>query len=99
MARPVSITYHSAAPCLLTESQSAEHIDIKEAAQRGLRVGYTPDVLTDAGELGYQVDDSCTKCLSVLVADLSVMLALMAGRNGGIGVDLVQKGQVSCPNC
>lgn len=26
------------------------------------------------------------------------MLALMAGRNGGIGVDLVQKGQVSYSN-
>ncbi|KAG2068870.1 hypothetical protein BDR04DRAFT_1023344 [Suillus decipiens] len=58
-----------------TMSVGYEHIDLKEAAQRGLKVGYTPDVLTDA------------------VADLSVMLALMAGRNGGIGVDLVQRGQ------
>ncbi|KAG1769376.1 hypothetical protein EDD22DRAFT_948980 [Suillus occidentalis] len=53
-----------------TMSVGYEHIDLKEAAQRGLKVGYTPDVLTDA------------------VADLSVMLALMAGRNGGTGVDL-----------
>ncbi|KAG1815179.1 uncharacterized protein BJ212DRAFT_1507679 [Suillus subaureus] len=58
-----------------TMSVGYEHIDLKEAAQRGLKVGYTPDVLTDA------------------VADLSVMLALMAGRNGGTGVDLVQRGQ------
>ncbi|KAG0707981.1 hypothetical protein DFH29DRAFT_822771 [Suillus ampliporus] len=58
-----------------TMSVGYEHVDLKEAAQRGLEVGYTPDVLTDA------------------VADLSVMLALMAGRNGGVGVDLVQKGQ------
>lgn len=27
----------------------AEHIDRKEAAKRGIKVGYTPDVLTDAG--------------------------------------------------
>lgn len=26
-----------------------EHVDIKEAAKRNIRVGYTPDVLTDAG--------------------------------------------------
>ncbi|KAG1741448.1 uncharacterized protein EDB91DRAFT_1280849 [Suillus paluster] len=58
-----------------TMSVGYEHIDLKAVAQRGLKVGYTPDVLTDA------------------VADLSVMLALMAGRNGGVGVDLVQKGQ------
>jgi len=58
-----------------TVSVGYEHIDLKAVAQRNLKVGYTPDVLTDA------------------VADLSVMLALMAGRNGGVGVDLVQKGQ------
>ncbi|KAG2132694.1 uncharacterized protein EDB93DRAFT_1175914 [Suillus bovinus] len=58
-----------------TMSVGYDHIDLKQAAQRGLKVGYTPDVLTDA------------------VADLSVMLALMAGRNGGAGVDLVQRGQ------
>ncbi|KAH7882400.1 hypothetical protein F5I97DRAFT_1909920 [Phlebopus sp. FC_14] len=58
-----------------TMSVGYEHIDLKAAAQRGVNVGYTPDVLTDA------------------VADLSVMLALMAGRNGGIGVSVVQNGE------
>ncbi|KIJ63191.1 hypothetical protein HYDPIDRAFT_93062 [Hydnomerulius pinastri MD-312] len=58
-----------------TMSVGYEHVDLAAAAQRGLKVGYTPDVLTDA------------------VADLSVMLALMAGRNGGIGVSLVQNGE------
>lgn len=32
----------------------------------------------------------------IIVADLSVMLALMAGRNGGIGYSLVQNGGVCC---
>ncbi|KAI0827167.1 hypothetical protein BC628DRAFT_1319011 [Trametes gibbosa] len=46
-----------------TMSVGYEHVDVVELAKRGVKVGYTPDVLTDA------------------VADLSVMLALMAGRN------------------
>ncbi|KAH7921567.1 hypothetical protein BV22DRAFT_1049529 [Leucogyrophana mollusca] len=60
-----------------TMSVGYEHVDLKAAAQRGLKVGYTPDVLTDA------------------VADLSVMLALMAGRNGGIGTSVVQNGHAT----
>ncbi|TFK81194.1 hypothetical protein K466DRAFT_634369 [Polyporus arcularius HHB13444] len=46
-----------------TMSVGYEHADLKELSSRGIRFGYTPDVLTDA------------------VADLSIMLALMAGRN------------------
>ncbi|KAH9849594.1 hypothetical protein C2E23DRAFT_737093 [Lenzites betulinus] len=46
-----------------TMSVGYEHVDVVELAKRGIKFGYTPDVLTDA------------------VADLSVMLALMAGRN------------------
>ncbi|KAI0360451.1 hypothetical protein OH77DRAFT_1393084 [Trametes cingulata] len=46
-----------------TMSVGYEHADTAELAKRGVKFGYTPDVLTDA------------------VADLSVMLALMAGRN------------------
>ncbi|KAF8434507.1 hypothetical protein L210DRAFT_960823 [Boletus edulis BED1] len=57
-----------------TMSVGYEHIDLKAVSKRGLKIGYTPDVLTDA------------------VADLSVMLALMAGRNGGIGYSLVLNG-------
>ncbi|KAH9941147.1 uncharacterized protein BXZ73DRAFT_41966 [Epithele typhae] len=50
--------------CLVsTMSVGYEHVDVNELSKRGIRLGYTPDVLTDA------------------VADLSVMLALMAGRN------------------
>lgn len=58
-----------------TMSVGNEHIDLRAAAQRGLRVGYTPDVLTDA------------------VADLSVMLALMASRNAGIATAVAKDGQ------
>ncbi|KAI5984569.1 hypothetical protein EDC04DRAFT_2914255 [Pisolithus marmoratus] len=29
---------------------SQEHIDLRAAAQKGLKIGYTPDVLTDAGK-------------------------------------------------
>ncbi|KAG6329958.1 hypothetical protein ID866_9129 [Astraeus odoratus] len=58
-----------------TMSVGYEHIDLKAVAQRGLKLGYTPDVLTDA------------------VADLSVMLALMASRNASIAASVVQSGQ------
>jgi lactate dehydrogenase-like 2-hydroxyacid dehydrogenase len=56
-----------------------EHVDLPVIAKAGIRLGYTPDVLTDA------------------VADLTVMLALMATRNGGEGISLVQSGGVSLP--
>ncbi|EED84953.1 predicted protein [Postia placenta Mad-698-R] len=46
-----------------TMSVGYEHVDLQQLTDRGVRLGYTPDVLTDA------------------VADLSIMLALMAGRN------------------
>ncbi|KAJ6557815.1 D-isomer specific 2-hydroxyacid dehydrogenase [Mycena capillaripes] len=58
-----------------TMSVGYEHIDLPLMAQRKIRVGYTPDVLTEA------------------VADLSVMLALMAGRNDGVAYSLVKDGQ------
>ncbi|XP_073827717.1 glyoxylate reductase/hydroxypyruvate reductase [Musca autumnalis] len=34
--------------CIATISVGYEHIDLKECKKRGIRVGYTPDVLTDA---------------------------------------------------
>lgn len=49
-----------------------DHVDVKELAKRGIKLGYTPDVLTSAA------------------ADLSVMLALMAGRNAGEMINLVK---------
>ncbi|KAA1476146.1 hypothetical protein DENSPDRAFT_806751 [Dentipellis sp. KUC8613] len=58
-----------------TMSVGYEHVDVAAVAQRNIRLGYTPDVLTDA------------------VADLAVMLALMAGRNGGSTAALVQEGR------
>lgn len=56
-----------------TMSVGYEHVDLSEISERGIRFGYTPDVLTSA------------------VADLSVMLALMAGRNGGEAITFVQQ--------
>ncbi|KAG6854099.1 hypothetical protein C0991_010513 [Blastosporella zonata] len=49
-----------------------EHVNLPELAQRGIKIGYTPDVLTAA------------------VADLSVMLALMASRNIGEVMSIVK---------
>ncbi|KAJ7594032.1 hypothetical protein C8J56DRAFT_925826 [Mycena floridula] len=58
-----------------TMSVGYEHVDLAEISKRNLKLGYTPNVLTDA------------------VADLSVMLALMAGRNAGETLTLVKQGQ------
>lgn len=58
-----------------TMSVGYEHVDIKEAAKRNIRVGYTPDVLTDA------------------VADIAVMLALMAGRLARETTAIVNEGR------
>ncbi|KAH9835360.1 uncharacterized protein C8Q71DRAFT_765493 [Rhodofomes roseus] len=60
-----------------TMSVGYEHIDVKALAQRGIKLGYTPDVLTEA------------------VADITVMLALMAGRNVKETTTIVQNGQWS----
>ncbi|KAH9974769.1 D-isomer specific 2-hydroxyacid dehydrogenase [Lactifluus volemus] len=60
---------------LSTTSVGFEHVDLHALYRRKVRLGYTPDVLTDA------------------VADVSVMLALMAGRNAGSGVTLVKEGK------
>ncbi|KAJ7204501.1 hypothetical protein GGX14DRAFT_647358, partial [Mycena pura] len=58
-----------------TMSVGYEHIDLPLMARRNIRVGYTPDVLTEA------------------VADICVMLALMAGRNDGVAYTLWAKPQ------
>ncbi|KAI3608394.1 glyoxylate reductase [Moniliophthora roreri] len=58
-----------------TMSVGYEHVDLPLVAQQNLRLGYTPDVLTDA------------------VADLSIMLALMAGRNVNETMAIAREGR------
>jgi glyoxylate/hydroxypyruvate reductase len=59
-----------------TMSVGFEHVDLSALAERNIRLGYTPDVLTDA------------------VADITVMLALMAGRNIREHMQLVDNNNV-----
>ncbi|KAF8509052.1 hypothetical protein BU17DRAFT_99228 [Hysterangium stoloniferum] len=58
-----------------TMSVGHDHISLPAVAKRGIRLGYTPDVLTDA------------------VADICIMLALMASRNARIGMKIVENGE------
>jgi len=58
-----------------TSSVGFDHVDLRALYRRKVRLGYTPDVLTDA------------------MADTSVMLALMAGRNAGAGINLIKEGK------
>ncbi|KAG8875803.1 Transcriptional regulatory protein sin3 [Tulasnella sp. 332] len=58
-----------------TMSVGYEHISLDVLAKHGIKLGYTPDVLTDA------------------VADIAIMLALMASRNAAHSLSIVQSGQ------
>jgi len=58
-----------------TVSVGYDHIDFQALSQRNIKLGHTPDVLTEA------------------VADITVMLALMASRNGRIAVEAVEAGK------
>ncbi|KII91336.1 hypothetical protein PLICRDRAFT_38082 [Plicaturopsis crispa FD-325 SS-3] len=58
-----------------TMSVGYEHVNRPALAERGIKLGYTPDVLTDA------------------VADLSILLALMASRNVGEALSTVTNSQ------
>ncbi|GAA96923.1 uncharacterized protein L969DRAFT_96816 [Mixia osmundae IAM 14324] len=58
-----------------TFSAGYDHIDLASLRSRNVRLGYTPDCLTDA------------------VADITVMLALMAQRLGRESIDLVARSQ------
>lgn len=72
-----------------------DHIDVEALNARGLILGYTPDVLTDAGKLSIiheRVRHSYE--YSFVVADVSVMLALMAGRNVRETMPMVIDGDV-----
>ncbi|EMD34670.1 hypothetical protein CERSUDRAFT_86093 [Gelatoporia subvermispora B] len=60
---------------LSTMSVGYEHVPLPELVKRNVRLGYTPDVLTDA------------------VADIAIMLALMASRNAEEVTQLVRKGE------
>ncbi|KAG8687604.1 hypothetical protein FRC09_013397 [Ceratobasidium sp. 395] len=52
-----------------------DHVDVSELKSKGIKLGFTPDVLTDA------------------VADIAVMLALMASRDVKQSMDIVQTGK------
>ncbi|GJJ10583.1 hypothetical protein Clacol_004810 [Clathrus columnatus] len=68
-----------------TMSVGYDHISLPAVAKRGIVLGYTPDVLTEA-------DDRRIDWYN-LVADICIMLALMASRNARIGINLVQNGE------
>ncbi|KAG8733554.1 hypothetical protein FRC11_005223 [Ceratobasidium sp. 423] len=67
----------AAGPSLRTVSTMSvgyDHVDVPALKARGIRLGFTPDVLTDA------------------VADVAIMLALMASRNVKQAMEIVHSG-------
>lgn len=75
----------------------SEHLDVQAIASRGIKIGFTPEVLTDAGAL---IDSRSLSqlILPFAVADISVMLALMAGRNARETMQIVDQGRVCNPS-
>ncbi|KAJ6564763.1 hypothetical protein B0H19DRAFT_1259175 [Mycena capillaripes] len=76
-----------------TISVGHEHIDLKVMAERNIRVGYTPDILTDAGLIDHLVVPPDAQFSSYIVADSAVMLALMASRRAGQCYSFVKDNQ------
>jgi hypothetical protein len=70
-----------------------EHLDVQAILSRGIRIGYTPEVLTDAGAL-FLSSDTILVDYVASVADICVMLALMAGRNVRETMQIVDSGRV-----
>ncbi|KAG8917874.1 Transcriptional regulatory protein sin3, partial [Tulasnella sp. 417] len=82
-----------------TMSVGYEHVRIQELASRSIKLGYTPDVLTDAGTTASFYPPLVPSYLPLMpdisldsVADVAIMLALMAGRNVAHGLSIVQSG-------
>ena len=77
----------------------ADSLNVIEIAKRNIKLGYTPDVLTDAGKLLSIIILSYTAKLNRrTVADVSVMLAFMASRNVRETMAIVHEGRVMLPS-
>ena len=73
----------------------ADNLNLKEFAKRNIKLGYTPDVLTDAGKLlSIIIRSDIAKLNRCTVADVSVMLAFMASRNVRETMAIVHEGKV-----
>ena len=82
----------------LNSQTIADSLDLKEFAKRNIKLGYTPDVLTDAGKLltgSIIILSELNRCT---VADVSVMLAFMASRNVRETMAIVHEGKVVLPS-
>ena len=76
----------------------SDNLSLKEFAKRNIKLGYTPDVLTDAGNLPSIINLSDNVKLNLYtVADVSVMLAFMASRNVRETMAIVHEGRVMLP--
>lgn len=88
---------------LSTEYFFKDHVELDALRLRKIPLGYTPDVLTEAGALllpkhlfSSFLLLSCYIVVTarIAVADITVMLALMAGRNVREAFPIVLDGQV-----
>ena len=81
----------------LIDSQQIDHISLPALAKRGIKLGYTPDVLTDAGLSCFEAPwtaHATDSPLKKIVADLCIMLVLMASRSAGFSMKVVREGEV-----
>jgi len=89
-----------------SQSVGTDHIALESAWKRGVLIGFTPDILTDAGELSISFSTpskrvprlTSLRAFSLFpsllaVADLTVLLALFAMRRGKEALLTVQAGK------
>lgn len=85
-----------------SQSVGTDHIALESAWKRGVLIGFTPDILTDAGELSISFSTPSKRVppshlaprfLLLAVADLTVLLALFAMRRGKEALLTVQAGK------
>lgn len=77
-----------------TFSVGYDHVTVKALQQAHVRLGYTPDVLNNAGKFvsSHILANSLLTLLATVVADLTVMLTLMTMRRIKQGMDVVSTG-------
>ncbi|TYJ52489.1 hypothetical protein B9479_006923 [Cryptococcus floricola] len=78
-----------------TFSVGYDHIDVKAANKRGIKVGHTPGVLSDAGKQAYDLHSptlELTRPSLLTVADIAVILVLCTLRRINEGINLVKSG-------
>lgn len=76
-----------------------DHIDIKALQRRGIRFGYTPDILNDAGSLTHTSKNALYTSDSNLIYTLSLDNDYSRESHGHVGLDDDEKSERMHEHC